>query len=298
MPSSSIFKQLVGRPRWSARLLALLCLLGPAHSQAADTVIRYYPSGSIYTYRWALLKLALDHVEKVDHRHYQLVPLEDKVTQWRAEKLLSTGKVDVLAFGTNAQREQTLQPVRMDILKGIIGYRVFFVRKDDLPIFKGMTPQQFRAGVRLGLNSQWADYPIMKNNGYEVLTSTGYETLFEMLAAGRFDAFPRGLNEVSSEMKEQLQGYPQLVLEKSKAIYFPFPVYFWVSKENTSLARRVLQGLKMAERDGSFKALFLRHHADAIRLLADNGWQTTLINNSELPPGNAAPETSWWWKRR
>lgn len=43
----------------------------------------------------------------------------------------------MLAFAPNSQRERLLQPVRMDILKGIIGYRVFFVRKDDLPIFKG-----------------------------------------------------------------------------------------------------------------------------------------------------------------
>jgi hypothetical protein len=92
--------------------LALICLLGAIPAQAADNVIRYYPSGSIYTYRWALLKLALDHVEKLDHRHYELVPLNDKVTQWRAEQLLSSGKVDVVAFAPNAQREKLLQPVR------------------------------------------------------------------------------------------------------------------------------------------------------------------------------------------
>lgn len=298
MPSFSIFKPFSCPYSWRIWLLALLCLPGLAHAQAGDQVIRYYPGGSIYTYRWDLLKLALDHVEKLDHHHYELVPLSEKVTQWRAEQLLISGKVDVLAFAPNSQRERLLQPVRMDILKGIIGYRVFFVRKDDLPIFKGMNPQQFRAGVRLGLNSQWADYPIMKNNGYEVLASIGYESLFEMLAAGRFDAFPRGLNEVGSEMREQLPHYPGLTLEKTKAIYFPFPVYFWVSKENTPLAKRVLQGLKLAERDGSFKALFLRHHAEAIQLLADNGWQTTQIANTELPPGNVKPDTSWWWKRR
>lgn len=298
MPSSRIFKLLSGKRQCFGVLRVLICLLASLPAQAADNVIRYYPSGSIYTYRWALLKLALDHVEKVDHRRYELVPLDDKVTQWRAEQLLSTGKVDVLAFAPNAQRERLLQPVRMDILKGILGYRVFFVRKEDVAIFRGMNPQQFRAGVRLGLNSQWADYPIMKNNGYEVLASIGYESLFEMLVAGRFDAFPRGLNEVGSEMRELLPRYPALTLEKTKAIYFPFPVYFWVGKENTPLAKRILQGLKMAERDGSFKALFLRHHAEAIRLLGENGWQATQIANTELPAGNAKPDTSWWWTRR
>jgi hypothetical protein len=113
--------------------LALICLLAAIPAQAADNVIRYYPSGSIYTYRWALLKLALDHVEKLDHRHYELVPLNDKVTQWRAEQLLSSGKVDVVAFAPNAQREKLLQPVRLDILKGIIGYRVFLCARKMPP---------------------------------------------------------------------------------------------------------------------------------------------------------------------
>ena len=298
MPSSSIASTLIGRLARCSYLLALCCLLASPAAQAAENIIRYYPGGSIYTYRWALFKLALDHMEKLDHRHYELVPLNDKVTQWRAEQLLSSGKVDVLAFAPNAQRERLLQPVRMDILKGIIGYRVFFVRKEDSARFARMNAQQFRAGVRLGLNGQWADYPIMKNNGYQMLAAIGYESLFEMLVAGRFDAFPRGLNEVGGEMQEQLPRYPALTLEKTKALYYPFPVYFWVSKENTALASRVLQGLKMAERDGSFKALFLLHHADAIRLLAANGWQTTQITNTELPPGNAKPDTSWWWTRR
>lgn len=298
MPSSSIASTLICRFMRCVHLLALGCLLVSPAARAAEHIIRYYPAGSIYTYRWDLLKLALEHVEKVDHIHYRLLPLNDQPTQWRAEQLLSSGKVDVLAFAPNLQRERLLQPVRLDILKGIIGYRVFFVRKQDASLMRGMSAQQFRAAVRLGMNSQWADYPILKSNGYEVLGSIGYESLFEMLAAGRFDAFPRGLNEVGSEMQEQLPRYPGLMLEKTKALYYPFPVYFWVSKQNTVLAGRVLQGLKMAELDGSFKALFLRHHADAIRLLADYGWQATQIANTELPPGNAKPDTSWWWKQR
>ena len=279
-------------------LFASVLLLCPALAHAASTVLHYYPSGSIYTYRWALLQLALDHVEKRDHQHYQLQPLNDNVTQWRAESMLENGELDIVAFGSTPQREQKLLPVRMDILKGILGYRVFFVRKQDVPRIKAMTAQQFRQQLRVGLNSQWADYPIMKNNGYQLVASVNYDSLFDMLAAGRFDVFPRGLNEVGSEMQEQLPRHPELTLEGSKAVYFPFPIYFWVNKKQEALAHRIQQGLKLAEQDGSFKALFLRSHADAIRLLNESNWKTTLINNTELPPGNAKPDTSWWWKRR
>ena len=52
-----------------------------------------------------------------------------------------------------------------------------------------------RTELTFGLNSQWADLPIMRANGFTVETSTSYEPLLGMLSAGRFDAFPRGLNE-------------------------------------------------------------------------------------------------------
>lgn len=50
-----------------------------------------------------------------------------------------------------------------------------------------------------------------------------------MLVAGRFDAFPRGLNEAGRELEERKQSYPQLAVSSPRHCSFP-SIYFWVSK--------------------------------------------------------------------
>ena len=148
-----------------------------------------------------------------------------------------------------------------------------------------------------GLNSQWADLPIMRANGFSVVTSSDYENLFVMLAANRFDAFPRGLNEARRELDERKQNYPQLAIEKSRALYFPYPVYFWVNKNNVALAKRIELGLNRSLADGSFRKLFESYHAAEIAAIKKEKRKVILLDNTILPAGNAKPDTSWWWPK-
>ena len=79
--------------------LALL-MVGPAHS--AETVLRYFPSGMIYEYRWKLLELALQH--STGYGPVRLQAFNDDMTQARATLMLQSGDIDVIALGTNAER--------------------------------------------------------------------------------------------------------------------------------------------------------------------------------------------------
>jgi len=116
-----------------------------------------------------------------------------------------------------------------------------------------------------------------------------------MLVAGRFDAFPRGLNEANRELEERKQSYPQLAVEQGKALFFQYPVYFWVRKENMALARRIERGLKAALAEGSFRKLFESYHAAEIDMLAKSRRQVIRLANPVLPPGTPEVDTRWWW---
>jgi ABC-type amino acid transport substrate-binding protein len=118
-----------------------------------------------------------------------------------------------------------------------------------------------------------------------------------MLAANRFDAFPRGLNEARRELDERKQNYPQLAIEKSRALYFPYPVYFWVNKNNVALAKRIELGLNRSLADGSFRKLFESYHAAEIAAIKKEKRKVILLDNTILPAGNAKPDTSWWWPK-
>lgn len=263
---------------------------------SSESVIHYFPSGAIYEYRWKLLELALAHTNDTK-KPLQLVPFTENVTQNRGISLLEAGDIDVIALGTNAEREAQLLPIKIDILRGIVGFRLLVIRAADQERITQMDDISLRKQLMFGLNSQWADLPIMRANGFSVVTSSDYENLFVMLAANRFDAFPRGLNEARRELDERKQNYPQLAIEKSKALYFPYPVYFWVNKNNVALAKRIELGLTRSLADGSFRKLFESYHAAEITAIKKEKRKVILLDNTVLPAGNAKPDTSWWWPK-
>ena len=261
---------------------------------ARETALRYFPAGPIYEYRWKLLELALAHAQNAGES-IRLVPYGEDVTQNRGMELLQSGAIDVIALGTNVEREATMRPIKIDILRGIVGFRIFVIRAADQERIERLDEQSLKKQLTFGLNSQWADLPIMRANGFTVETSTSYENLFVMLAGGRFDAFPRGLNEAGRELEERRQSYPQLAIEQTKALFFPYPVYFWVSKENTVLAQRIERGLKLSLADGSFRKLFETYHAAEIAMLASEKRQVIRMANPILPAETPEPDTRWWW---
>jgi hypothetical protein len=280
------------RPLTMMVVVTCLAVLAPA-ARAQDKVLHYFPAGPIYDFRWKVLELALAHAQPGTPPH--LAPLEEEVSQNRALTQLEAGDLDVIALGSNADREGRLLPIRIDILRGLVGFRLLIIRAADQDRIARMDDEAIRRQLTFGLNSQWADLPIMQAAGYKVATSTKHETLFEMLSSGRFDAFPRGTNEARQEIAQRKSIYPQLALEKTKALYFPYPIYFWVNKTNRALAETIERGLQLALRDGSFDRLFLSFHAADIAALAAEHRHVIMVDNALLPPGTPAPDTRSWW---
>jgi hypothetical protein len=275
-------------------VLAVAMVLHPTGSAAP--VLRFAPVGAIYEYRWQLLALALAHTP--GGRGIRLVPYPDPITQSRALELLKTRDLDVLALGTSPEREASAQPVRIDILKGIVGLRLLLIRAEDQDRLDRMDDERLRREITFGLQRDWADLPIMTASGFRVEVATDSENLFKMLAAGRFDAFPRGLNEVRTELAEHAAANPGLALEANRALYFPYPVYFWVRRGNTALAARIERGLRAALADGSFRRLFLASHGPDIAWFQSQRRKVLVLPNPLRPAGSLAPDTSWWWPRQ
>ncbi len=277
-----------------AGIAAVAWLLVAKRAHADDHTLHYFPCGSIYEYRWDLLQLALSH-EAAPGQPVHLMPALDTESQDRAVKLVMQGTIDVVSFGYSAERAKDLLPVRIDTLKGIVGFREFIVRESDEARLSAMNAKEFHDKLTFGLNSQWADLPIMTDAGFHVVSSLGYENLFTMLAAGRFDAFPRGLNEIDRDIDLRNEQTPALVIEHRHAIYFPYPVYFWVRKDNTALAERIRKGLEASLADGSMRQLFLRYHAFEIGQLQGEHRDIIRLPNKRLPDASYDPDTSWWW---
>lgn len=246
-------------------------------------------------YFLAVLRLALDET-RLKYGDYRLVPMADNVPQSRAIQLLSQGRgLDVLWTMTTKAREQELLPIRIPLLKGLMGYRIFLIRADDQPWFHSIhTLDQLRE-LRAGQGHDWPDTGILQANGLPVTTSDNYEGLFKMLEQGRIDYLPRAINEPW----EELAAHPHmnLAVEDSLMLYYPTANYFFVNRDNQQLAKRLREGLQQAIADGSFNELFHNYPVNK-RAFAHAGLLSRRIlrlNNPMLPEDTPLDQSKLWW---
>lgn len=245
--------------RWPALLFAFLLALNCPVSMADSDLVRHpRPDGerdlrSLYFVD--LLRLSLDKTRE-SHGAYRLETIADVIPQSRA--LIELGdELDVIWTMTSEKREQLALPVRIPLLKGLMGYRLLIIRQQDENTFAQINSLKHLRTLRAGQGHDWPDADILQANGLEVVRSSNYDALFHMLRQGRFDYLPRGLMEPWDEVL--LRPDLSLMIEPRLLIQYPTAMYFFVHPDNHRLAERIETGLRRAIRDSSFDQLFYNH---------------------------------------
>lgn len=205
-----------------------------------------------------LLKLALDK-SAPEYGTFTLQQVPMVMNQERAIKSLANNShIDVLWSMTSEDRERYSLAVRVPLLKGLLGYRVFFIQGRDQDRFHEVKDLAGLAQFKAGQGADWPDSSILLANGLPVEKGQSLEGLFTMLLSGRFHYFPRGVTEILYEYSLFDRKGP-MIIEDSLLLYYPAPIYFFVSPGNPELAKRLDRGLRLAIADGSFDQLFYNH---------------------------------------
>lgn len=293
------------RPDMIVRLLFVVVFVASAVSTQADAPaiqapvdIRYPELGGgsdrRHDYYVAALKLALEKSEE-QFGGYRLVPREMDAPQERLLRLISTGEsIDVMWSMTTREREAFLRPVRIPLLKGLMGYRVLIVRAEDREVFEAIRHKKQLAEKVAGQESDWPDTKILRANDLPVTTAS-YEKLFTMLQHERFDYFPRAINEPWSEVEQHSE--LDLIVDKHLLLHYPTAIYFFVHKDNEALAKRLAFGLKAAHADGSFDRLFYEHPVNARAFSASDLLSRRILSleNPLLPEETPLDNPDFWW---
>lgn len=232
-----------------AALSLLLCSSISQNLSAAPKILTVrYPSPLTASdtradYDRAIVDLLLQKTQD-KYGPYELVGSVRMLQSRALVSLKENQNVDVVPTTSSAERERDLLPVRHDIHKGLMGVKMFLVRKDDLPKYAGITTlEQLKAFV-IGQGHDWPDVIALKQAGFQVMTGPTYEGLFKMLETKRFDIFSRALPEIWDEAQAHAQ--EKLVVEPHLALVYPVPAYIFVNKKNTELAKRLNEGFEMA----------------------------------------------------
>jgi len=240
-------------------------------------------------YPIALLELALTK----SGQPYQAQPSESLLSQYRTLRQLELKDgLDVVWTMTSPEREQKLRPIRIPIDRGLIGYRLLLIRQQDSQRIAAFTDAQIRSAATVqGLD--WPDLAILKTNGFRPFSSNSFEGMFDMLQAGRVDYFPRSVTEAWPELSSRPE--KQLTVAPGVALYYPAALYFFVNKDNELLASAIEQGLKIAMKDGSMKALFQRFFGEALSNADLPQRRLIKLSNPLLPAATPLTDAALWF---
>lgn len=226
----------------------------------------------------------------------KLLTVDLPMREQRQFKSLDDHILDVIWAMTSIQFEKDALPIRIPLLKGLLGYRVLVIRKNDQQKYFAITQleqlQKLTAVQGLG----WTDVGILKANGLSVEETSWYDSIYKSLNAGHFDYFPRSILEVQAEVSNY--AFDNITIDQTQLLYYPTAIYFFVSKTNSQLAERIHYGLTKAIADGSFEKLF-HQFPQHVAALEELNKQTRIVHkllNPVLPAETPLNDTRLWYQ--
>jgi ABC-type amino acid transport substrate-binding protein len=291
----SFFNTRLSRRRALATLAVLSC---PAFAAQPLRILhqgRESADDLRYDYYWAVLGQALEQT-RAGWGAFEL-SADGAMNGLRAVQQLETGKLQVLARPTSVEFEQRLRPIRIPLDKGMLGYRVFLIRRALQARLDQVRSIDDLRRFSIGQSSAWSDGAILEGAGFNVVRGRSYEGLFGMLAAGRFDLFSRSVTEASGELALRQSRYPELVVERGLLLYYPWPRYLFVRRDaaGEQLALRIEEGIERMRRDGSLELLFARYKAPVELGLNLKQRRLFRIANPLLPPATPLQRAELWY---
>ncbi len=264
-----------------------------------EVVIRPFREKNIdYTkeYKYQLLQLILKKTEATDGPFKIIVMEEESIAQSRVVDLINRGTLTMIVTMTSKEREQKLLPIKIPIFKNLFGHRIFIIRKQDQEVFAKIEKKEDLQKLWAGMGHDWPDLQILQSNGFNVVGSSSYRGLFSMLEEGRFDYFPRAIQEPWREIEEEKDR--NLTVEPTLLLHYYAPVYFFVAKENIKLYDRIRRGFEIAIQDGSFSHLFNTHWyiQDTLKLANIAKRKVFRLNNPLLPEDTPLEIQEYWYE--
>jgi hypothetical protein len=269
-------------------VIAILFISHTWANQPTNSLVTYYQSQARYDFGQKLLSLALSKSEQ-DYAIHAFIKYP--INEARGEKMVVNGEFDVQWLSTSQEREDSMIAIKSPIYKGILGLRLLLVKKQRKAVLSQIKTLQELQQYKGGHGSHWGDLPVYAHNGLPVHTNTSYTPLFLQLADDRFDYFHRGLNEIWQEQNKYSE---TLNIADNVMLFYPQPVYFFVSKKRPKLAEELKIGLERAQHDGSYKALFLAQNSEYIQKAGFNNRTLIRLKNPTLPVNTPAIDTHWW----
>jgi len=124
-----------------------------------------------------ILKTALEKTIPTDGPYSMRPSIEMNEGRFREE--LRTGVlINIIWSVATLEAEKNFLSVKIPLRKGILGYRVFLIRKQDKDKFAAVKNLEDLKKFSVGQGHTWNDLAVFKANGIDTVTGNDYERLF------------------------------------------------------------------------------------------------------------------------
>ncbi len=253
------------------------------------------PGEASVGYYQDLLQLVLNRT-KADYGAARIELLQPPVLGDYRYLLMKQNFIDVHHFGTSPELERDLLPIRVPLLGGGLGWRGFIIRKTDRQAFRQIRQLSELKRLTACQGELWPDSDIMRAAGLKVMTAERHDQMLELLRRERCDYFPRSIFEGPVEQKAFAAAYPDLEYNTSVLLHYPFPMYYFVNKNNKVLAERLFRGLDKLARSGELLA-FLQAHPIAQQVFPLSQFSKSVVfhlDNPLLPAETPLQQKDYW----
>ena len=208
------------------------------------------------------------------------------------QNIANNGGINIIAAGATIDREKMLQPIYFPLVKGVFGWRIPLVNKNNSDLFlPRLSAEEFKT-LTVGQLHSWSDTKVLESNDLHVEKGSSYQGLFQMLAANRFDYFPRSIIEVQKEFNEQKN--LSITIDTNSLLHYPTAYFFYVNKMNKTLADDVAYGLEQSLKDGSFERLFMQYYGDIVNKTINENRIVYHLKNPFLPKKTPLNRKELW----
>jgi ABC-type amino acid transport substrate-binding protein len=276
-------------------LMAIVAVPGYANDRDKDAMVyRYWDWGITPQrddYQVAILKLALEKTRST-HGDYKIERKLETLSRSRAHRAIAQGEFlnihasPLRPLLTEQDRREQMEesiPVKIPLMKSLLGYRSLIIRRRDYEQFSEITDAAQLKSLVAGQGRGWTDISIYEHNKYQVRGDAEYFTLFSMLLAGRFDYIPLSVIEVNGALSRFEQYSDSLMVLPDLMLYYPLPTLFHVSAKHPALADRLERGLTQARQDGSLDRLFEQHFSEQVQQMKSAKLRVFVLENPGVP---------------
>ncbi|HET9240521.1 MAG TPA: hypothetical protein VFO10_24875 [Oligoflexus sp.] len=189
--------------------------------------------------------------------------------------------IDAVATQASIEREKRYVSAPVDIAQGLMGRRVFIVRKKKIQQFKNVRKIEDLRSFRVCVGADWPDRQVFEAAGIPILTRKQTSELFDELLMDRCDGITRAVYEVRDELLarplDELDFDPYLLLS------YPASQQIFFARNKTELAAATEKGLLEMQSQGVLHELLDVIYGDSIEHVQLRGRRVIPLLNPNAP---------------